>query len=123
MKNTKKFTFAVESELAVVDRNPEYADLDNPNGDIIRERYFMTATDADGRIYRYGWEETAEKAEMVFQYLAPAVEEWPMWRCVYGSRAYDLEGCETDWAIREMEEDLGPNWRAHAPERSLILGF
>jgi hypothetical protein len=35
------WTFSIESELAVVGHDPEYADMENPRGEIVRERYLM----------------------------------------------------------------------------------
>lgn len=117
---TPVFTFSVQSEYAVVDRDPEFADMGNPNGDIIRERFFMVAADEVGHMFRYGWEETPEAAEFAFQNFAPIVSEWPLWRCEYGSKAWASEGCELDELRREMEEDLGPDWMNH-PHVSLEL--
>ena len=115
------FTFSVESELAVVGHDPEYADMDNPTGEIIRHRYFMVATDEIGHQYRYGYERTEALAEAVFQHFAPPVSEWSLWRCIYGSIAYELEGCETAQLIDEMESDLGHRWMERAPEVALAL--
>jgi hypothetical protein len=115
------FTFSVESELAVVGHDPEYADMDNPTGEIVRHRYFMVATDEIGHQYRYGYERTEALAEAIFQHFAPPVSEWHLWRCIYGSIAYELEGCETAQLIDEMESDLGPRWMERAPEVALAL--
>jgi hypothetical protein len=108
-----KYTFFVDSEETVVGRDPEYADMDNPRGEIIQLRYFMVAATDAGRLYRWGSERTAAKAEQVFQLFAPAVELWPLWRCVYGSEAYEQDGCELETLQWEMETELGPNWRNH----------
>lgn len=121
LRADEAFTFSVESELAVVGHDPEYADMDNPNGEIIRHRYFMVATDSIGHQYRYGYERTEALAEAVFQQFAPPVSEWSLWRCIYGSIAYELEGCETAQLIDEMENDLGPNWMTKAPEVCFAL--
>jgi len=43
------WTYSIESELAVVGHDPEYADMENPRGEIVRERYFMVATDEIGQ--------------------------------------------------------------------------
>ena len=111
----QKFTFSVESEFAVVGRNSEYADMDNPDGDIIAERFFMVATDAEGHQYRYGWEKTPEAAEFVFQNFAPEVFKWPLWRCEYMSIAWIKSGGDRDQLDREMEYDIGPDWM-NSPE-------
>ena len=42
------------SDLVVVGHNPENADMSNPNGEIIRERYFIQAEDAKGHRRTWG---------------------------------------------------------------------
>lgn len=119
------WTFSVESELAVVGHDPEYADMDNPTGEIIRHRYFMVATDEIGHQYRYGWERTELAAETIFQYFAPPVSQWSLWRCIYGSQAYEQNNCELEQLAEEMEADLGSNWMIEAPqvaERMIAAG-
>jgi len=115
------WTYSIESELAVVGHDPEYADMENPRGEIVRERFFMVATDEIGQQFRYGWEKSAERAEAVFQYVAPPVSEWSLWRCIYGSVAYERNGCESAQLMEEMEADLGPNWMVRAPEVAFAL--
>ena len=110
---TPKYTFYVDSEETVVGRDPEYADMDNPRGEIYAVRYFMVAATEAGRLYRWGWERTEAKAEQMFQLFAPAVSEWPLWRCMYGSEAYEQDDCERDTLRWELETDLGPDWRNH----------
>jgi hypothetical protein len=121
LRAENRWQFSVESDLAVVGHNPESADMSNPSGEIIRHRYFMVATDALGHQKRYGFEKSAEAAERVFELFAPPVSEWADWRCVYGSLAYELEGCEVAQLRDEMEADLGPEWYIHAPEVAAIV--
>jgi hypothetical protein len=116
-----RWKFSVESDLAVVGHNPENADMSNPSGEIIQHRYFMVATDGLGYQKRYGYEKSPEAAELVFQLFAPPVSEWLDWRCVYGSFAYEIEGCEVAQLADEMEADLGPNWMVQAPEIAAIV--
>jgi hypothetical protein len=118
---TQRWHFSVESELAVIGHDPEFADMDNPTGAIIQPRYFMVATDAEGYQKRWGWCETPEQAEMGFEFVAPAVNEWPLWRCVYGSHAYEVMGCEQEQLAAEMEADLGSDWRVKAPEVAFAI--
>ena len=116
------FTFSVASDIAVIGHDGEFADFDNPRGEIHAERFFMVASDSFGRQYRYGWESTPEAAETVFLHFAPPVSEWPLWRCQYGSLAYEVEGCELDALRGEMEHDLGPDWLNQlSPELQAIL--
>lgn len=113
------WTYSVESELAVVGHDPEYADMENPRGEVVRERYFMVATDEIGQQFRFGWERSAALAEAVFQYVAPPVGEWHLWRCIYGSVAYERNNCELQQLADEMDEDFagsGKNWMCEAPE-------
>jgi hypothetical protein len=114
LRQSTQLTFSVESELAVVGHDPEYADMENPTGEIIRNRYFMVATTPEGRQYRWGWERSAVLAEAVFQMIAPPVSEWSLWRCVYGSLAYEQDNCELETLAEELETDLGPHWMTQA---------
>jgi hypothetical protein len=108
-----KYTFYVDSEEIVARRDPEYADMDNPRGEVYETRYFMVAADEAGHLYRWGWERTQAKAEEVFQLLAPAVTIWPLWRCVYGSLAYEQNDCEHDQIRWELETSLGSDYHNH----------
>ena len=112
----RQWVFFVESEIAVIGQNYENADMDNPNGDILALRYFMVARDVDGYQKRFGWAASEALAEAAFLMIAPEVGDWDDWRPVYGSRAYELEGCEREQLEAEMEVDLGVNWRTLAPE-------
>jgi len=51
MAKRARFTYGVTSMLVVVGYDPEMADMDNPRGAIIRERFFACAEDAEG--YRF----------------------------------------------------------------------
>ena len=109
-----KYTFSVASEYVVVGTDPEFAEFDNPRGEIIQERFFMVAEDAEGYRRVWGSEVSSEAAEMVFQHFAPAVSEWPLGRPSYGSAAYMESGAELDQLRYEMEFDLGADWMNHS---------
>jgi hypothetical protein len=85
-------------------------------------RYFMVAATEAGRLYRWGWERTAAEAERVFK-SAPAVEEWPLWRCVYGSEVYEQGDCERDQLRWELESELGPDYQNHPHVRGTEFAF
>jgi hypothetical protein len=115
-----KYTFGVASDYVVVGHDPEFADFDNPRGEIIRERFFMVAEDAKGYRFAFGNEESEQNAEFVFVQFAPAVSEWNPIRPSYGSLAY-IESEQGLSDLRdEMEFDLGPDWENH-PQVSLDL--
>jgi hypothetical protein len=87
-----KRRFEVRSDLAVVAYNPEMADLDFPNGEVIEERYYMVAVAEDGSTRQWGWFETVEQLEAEFVHVAPPTEDWQPSRPIYASRAWVSEG-------------------------------
>ena len=91
MKNNTatKWTVGFASVLMVVGHNYENADLDNPRGEIVRERFFAQAEDALG--YRRVWGgyyESPEAAEAAYLLFAPPVFLWDEIEPCYGSEAY-----------------------------------
>lgn len=86
------FTFSIASEIAVVDYNPEYADLDHPNGEIEGLVFFVVATDRDGNRLRSDIlpEDVATRRAAALNELAgrPMQLLWEEWYPVYGSAAY-----------------------------------
>ncbi len=106
MKTTERWTIGVADELRVVGYNPENADLDHPNGEIVRLRYYLQATNARGDRRRYGLFETASEAEAAIP-VAPAVvsEDWYDDRPEYGSRAYQEYGEEADMEAESRMND------------------
>jgi hypothetical protein len=118
-----KFTFYVDSEETVTGQDAEFADMDNPRGELYETRYFMVAATEAGRLYRWGWERSEVKAEQVFQLFAPAASEWPLWRCVYGSEAYEQNDCERDQIRWELESELGPDYQNHPHVRETAYAF
>jgi len=103
-----KYVFEVASDLTVVGYDPERADLDCPNGEIIGERYYMMATTRDGATRVWGWHASPEKLERDFEFCAPAVDEWQEGRPRYGSRAFE--------AANQDFEDLQSEMRAAMEE-------
>lgn len=108
MKET--WSIAVASELAVVGYNPEAADLDCPNGEIVGERFFLQATNARGDRRSYGWYETVVAAEADIPEAPPVVSDaWTDDRPEYGSQAYVEYGADDDIeSERRMQE--AENW-------------
>jgi hypothetical protein len=92
---TERFFISVASELRVVGYNPEAADLDCPNGEIVRERFYLQATNARGDRRRHGFFVTPEEAEASIE-AAPPVLLWDEDRPEYGSLAYQEYGEEDD---------------------------
>lgn len=81
-------TFEIRSDLTVIGHNPEAADLDHPNGEVIGERFYMIATDAKGYTWTWGWHKSAEALERGFEFAAPPVEDWMPGHPRYGSLAF-----------------------------------
>ncbi len=74
--------------------------MDNPRGEIIREKFSAVAEDALGN--RRGWGgsyDSLSEAEAAFLALAPPVPFWEELRPCYGSEAY-----ERNWREYEAEE-------------------
>jgi hypothetical protein len=98
------------SDYVVVGTNPEMADMSNPRGEIIRERFSIVAEDAKG--HRRAWGglyDSPEAAEAAYSLEAPPVDLWDEIRPAYGSEAYaeNWEEYEGDQIERECEEDGG----------------
>jgi hypothetical protein len=93
------------TDFVVVGHDGEYADMSNPNGEIIRERYFIQAEDALGHRRTWGgYYETLEAAEAAYSLLAPPVEFWEDARPCYGSEAWTPE-VDAEEAAMEREND------------------
>lgn len=86
------WSVGVSSDFVVVGHNSENADMSNPTGAIIRERYFVIAEDAKGHRRTWGgYNETPEAAEAAYALLAPPVAFWEETRPCYGSEAWTSE--------------------------------
>jgi hypothetical protein len=97
--------FEVRSDLAVVAYNPEMADLDCPNGEVIEERFYMLAVAEDGSTRQWGWFETVDELEVRFVHVAPPVEEWHDSRPIYGSPAWVYQDQDFEDLQSEMMAD------------------
>lgn len=85
------------SDFVVVGTNPEMADMSNPRGEIIRERFRVVATNERGDRRTFGYFKTEEEAEAWFwSPFSPGVEEWDVDRPEYGSVAYVEYGAAWD---------------------------
>lgn len=120
----KPVSIFFRSDVGVYERNPEFADMGNPEGNIYREYFYVIAEDAKG--YRKAWSPenscfSLEAIERAYEFIAPPIQEWADCQPCYGSEAYDAEGCELDQLEYEMEEDLGPNWRTVAPDVAFAI--
>jgi len=100
-----RYDVETRSDFVVVRRDPEFADYDNPEGNIIGERFYIRATNALGYAWVWGWHEDKMQLEMDYEFLAPPVEFWEPGRPVYGSWAYQAEGQEHEDI--ELEKKLG----------------
>jgi hypothetical protein len=86
-----RWTIGVRSDLAVVRIDPEYADLDHPNGEIIGEVFYLVATNSRGDRRSFGRFDFEAEAEAAIPF-APSVCEWQQDRPEYGSVAYQQYG-------------------------------
>ncbi len=103
-----RYDVEVAYDIVVVRRDPEYAEYDNPEGEILGERYYMRATNALGYAWVWGWHQTPEELELDYEFLAPPVEFWREGRPVYGSWAYQVEGIEQEDIAMEKKLDGVP---------------
>ena len=105
MSNTR-WSVGFESVLVVVGHNSENADMDNPRGEEIRERFYALAEDVEGnrRVWG-GYHESPELAEAEFVALAPPVEFWEDIRPAYGSDAYAKNAFEYEAELIEWERE------------------
>lgn len=105
-KQTQKTTMTVfvRSDLAVVGYNPENADLDYPNGEIVREVFYLVAEDARGNRWQWGSFSSERVAEAAYLTLAPPVFLWEATRPAYGSEAYVEHGQADDLAWEKAQE-------------------
>lgn len=83
------WTVGFPSDFVTVGFNSENADMDNPDGAIIQERFSVVAEDALGhrRVWG-GLYESPEAAEAAYSLLAPIIALWEEIRPAYGSEAY-----------------------------------
>ncbi len=113
-----KYEIGIARELRVVGQDSEYADIDNPNGDIIREVYFVTATTPEGRIYHHFFESQGlEVVDRIATRIKTHLMNTPNWepipgrwshaRNVYGSAAYVADGSEAQLAAYERAQEDG----------------
>ena len=91
-KAKQTYRVGVASELVVVGYNPENADMDYPNGEIVRERFYLVAEDGNGNRWRYGRYTKFSEAETAYQLFSPPVPLWEPTYPSYGSRAYEAYG-------------------------------
>jgi hypothetical protein len=109
--NAQALSFCTRSDLRVVGRNPEMADMDNPRGDIIREVFYVLAENMQGRrwAHTFGSEDRARVERLVVRIRRAWRDGFPLnlelWNEVdpaYGSPAY--EQAEPKIVARERAE-------------------
>ena len=80
----------------VVGRNSESADMDNPDGDVFDERYFIVAEAADGSrfIFQHAFmsQDEAERFILTVEPLEAVGADWEEDDPRYGSEAYQDYG-------------------------------
>jgi len=100
MKTTQRHTITAGSDFRVIGYDPEYADMSNPQGALVREVFYLLAEDARGARRAWGSFDTLEEAEAAVPF-APAVYTWNETYPAYGSEAYVASDEEAN--VREWE--------------------
>ena len=96
------------SDYVVVGTNPEMADMSNPHGEIVRERWFIVAEDAKGNRRAWGGPyDSPEDADAAYRLEAPPIDLWAEIQPCYGSEAYVDGGWEQDLCDLEREDEMG----------------
>jgi hypothetical protein len=95
----------VSSDFLVLRYDPEYAQMDNPQGAVVGERFHLEATNEYGDRRVWGGFDTASDAEAALEFWAPPVFLWDESYPVYGSEAYVDYGEEEmqAWEARHQE--------------------
>lgn len=139
--NFKELNYFVRTDIAVVDRNPEMADMSNPHGDIHGDVDYIIAETPTGRrfahvvvaltrpngtlVTSYGSaydDVTSARLEELAHHLnetKPDLDEayWNEIDPCYGSEAYIAQGTERTLRYREIEEAV------EAGEMTFAEGF
>lgn len=103
----RRFVILIGSDYRVIGYNPENADMDRPRGEIVREVFYLYATDADGYRFSHGAFDSYEAADAAIA-AAPPVSLWDADTPEYGSVAYQREDGEAalvDWEARHEAHD------------------
>jgi len=107
------FKVHARSDLAIIGRDAEYADMDNPNGNIYGEVWYIIVENGFGRRWRsYRQFESQIQADhdasVAADFLANEKrlnpDNWFEIDPCYGSRAYEAMGIETQRAEEERRE-------------------
>lgn len=110
IKTKETWMIGVASDLAVVGYNPEAADMDCPNGEIIGEVFYLRATNARGDAQEFGSYRSLAAAEAAIPF-APPVFLWTPGRPVYGSSAYVAYGQDDDIeSERRLDVAMTQGW-------------
>jgi hypothetical protein len=102
-----RWTVEIRSVTVVIGRNPENADMGNPNGDYYGDRFYAIATAPDGQRRRHeGMFRTAELAEDFYVLFAAPIwsDDWFDTYPEYGSPAY--EAVEPEVVAAEKRDAL-----------------
>lgn len=106
-RESARYTITIASDFRVVGYDPEAADFDRPRGEIVREVFYLVATDAEGYRKAFGSYDSIEEVEAVIGF-APSVDDEVSWYGTlpeYGSKAYIDTNAEFEQMDRERECD------------------
>lgn len=103
--NRNRWTIDIASDFRVIGYNPENADMDNPQGAIVREMFYLMATNERGDRRASGDFYTEAEALAAIA-LAPPVVLWDDTAPEYGSAAWVAYGEDAEIAAEgRMAED------------------
>lgn len=103
-QSKNRWTIGVDSYFRVVGYNHENADMDRPNGEIIREVFVLQAINERGDRRLTGWFDSPESAEEAIE-SAPPVTLWHDSQPVYGSIAWQEYGEANDIESEARHEE------------------
>ena len=115
MLKLAEMVFGAESNMARIGRDPEYADMDNPQGYIFGEVWSVAARSPQGEVYYYNGEVRDEAHAHLLAKIFSAqqnrgvvidMSKWVFHRYAYGSQAY-IEN-EAEIVSQERFEDEHP---------------
>ena len=102
-----RWTVGIRSDIVITGRNPENADMSNPDGNYYGERFYAIATAPNGaRRRHYRMFKTEQLAEDFYLFFAAPIwaDDWFETDPEYGSRAY--EAAEPEIVAAEKRDAL-----------------
>lgn len=107
---------SIANDLKLDGRNPEFADINNPNGNVYKELFWITVTLNDGTRYdHYFITDNIKEIDALLTRMKIFIEGsdkldlenskvWALGTPVYGSKAYEMFGGEETLTQLELFE-------------------